>query len=69
MVHGTVLEYTPDDADEAVVTIEGQLTDTEKQLAGMGTSVLIWPDKKIFDTATGSLKKRGSRMERHRGDL
>lgn len=56
MVHGTVLEYTPDDADEAVVTIEGQLTDTEKQLAGMGTSVLIWPDKKIFDTATGSLK-------------
>ena len=56
MVHGTVLEYTPDDADEAVVTIEGQLTDTEKQLAGMGTSVLIWPDKKIFDTATGGLK-------------
>ena len=55
-VHGTMLEYTPDDAEEAVVTIEDQLTDTEKQLAGMGTSVLIWPDKKIFDTATGSLK-------------
>ena len=55
-VHGTTLEYEPDDEDEESVTIIGELTDTEKQLAGMGTSVLIWPDKKIFDTATGTLK-------------
>lgn len=55
-VYGTTLEYTPDDATEPAVTIEGQLTDTEKQMAGMGTSVLIWPDKKIFDTATGAMK-------------
>lgn len=55
-VYGTTLEYTPDGAEEPAVTIEGQLSDTEKQLAGMGTSVLIWPDKKIFDTATGAMK-------------
>lgn len=55
-IHGTTLDYTPDDATEPTVTIENKLTDTEKQLAGMGTSVLIWPDKKIFDTATGDLK-------------
>lgn len=54
-VYGTTLEYTPDEEGEHA-KIVGQLSDTEKQLAGMGTSVLIWPDKKIFDTATGMLK-------------
>ena len=54
-VYGTTLEYTPDEEGEHV-KISGQLSDTEKQLAGMGTSILIWPDKKIFDTATGILK-------------
>lgn len=54
-VYGTTLEYTPDEEGDHV-KISGQLSDTEKQLAGMGTSILIWPDKKIFDTATGILK-------------
>ena len=51
---GTGLEYTPDDGMETVV-LENVLTDDRKELVGMGTRVLIWPDKKSFDTETGAL--------------
>lgn len=54
-IHGTTLEYTPDETGAAATIIAGQLTNTEKQMAGMGTKVLIWPDKKIFDTETREL--------------
>ena len=54
---GTMLEYTPDEdeAREGAVVLENALTDDHKALAGMGTKVLIWPDKKAFDTETGEL--------------
>lgn len=54
---GTTLEYTPD-ADESragAVVLENALTDNEKAMTGMGTEVLIWPDKKAFDTVSGEL--------------
>ena len=56
---GTGLEYTPDDGREAVV-LENVLTDDRKELVGMGTRVLIWPDKKSFDTETGELSALGA---------
>ena len=56
---GTGLEYTPDDGKERVV-LENVLTDDRKELAGMGTRVLIWPDKKCFDTETGELSELGA---------
>ena len=37
------------------MVLENALTDTEKTMTGMGTKVLIWPDKKAFDIETGEL--------------
>ena len=56
IAHGTDLEYRPDDPDEESTTLPGTLSDTEKQMVSIGTSVLIWPDKLIFDTAKRELK-------------
>ena len=56
---GTGLEYTPDDGKETVV-LENVLTDDRKELVGMGTRVLIWPDKMSFDTETGELSALGA---------
>ena len=56
---GTGLEYTPDDVKETVV-LENVLTDYRKELVGMGTRVLIWPDKMSFDTETGALSALGA---------
>ena len=56
---GTGLEYTPDDGKETVV-LENVLTDDRKELVGMGTRVLIWPDKMSFDTETGALSALGA---------
>ena len=43
-VEGTTLRYAPDDGS-AAVELKGALSDNEKRLVGMGTKVLIWPDK------------------------
>lgn len=43
-VEGTTLRYAPDDGGDAV-ELENALTDSEKKMVGMGTKVLIWPDK------------------------
>ena len=40
--------------------LKGALSDNEKRLVGMGTKVLIWPDKMSFDTASGTLSALGS---------
>lgn len=44
---GTGLEYAPDGqaGRTAAVTLENVLTDDRKELAGMGSKVLIWPDR------------------------
>ncbi len=41
------------------MTLENVLTDDRKALAGMGSKVLIWPDKLAFDTETGQLETLG----------
>ena len=58
-VEGTTLRYAPDDGGDAV-ELENALTDSEKKMVGMGTKVLIWPDKMAFDTAAGTLSALGS---------
>ena len=40
--------------------LKDALTDGEKKMVGMGTKVLIWPDKMSFDTAAGTLSALGS---------
>ena len=58
-IRGGSLTYTPDDGSEAV-TLTGQLTSGKKALVGIGTKVLIFPDKAAFDTADGTLKPLGA---------
>ena len=62
---GTTLEYTPDDSEtrEGAVVLENALTNDRKALTGMGAKVLIWPDKKAFDTETGELSELGAVWE------
>ena len=62
---GTTLEYTPDDSEtrKGAVVLEHALTNDRKALTGMGTKVLIWPDKKAFDTETGELSELGAVWE------
>lgn len=62
---GTGLEYAPDGQTgrTAAVTLENVLTDDRKALAGMGSKVLIWPDKLAFDTETGQLETLGAKWE------
>ena len=58
-VEGTTLRYAPDDGS-AAVELKGALSDNEKRLVGMGTKVLIWPDKMSFDTVSETLSALGS---------
>ena len=62
---GTGLEYAPDGqaGRTAAVTLENVLTDDRKALAGMGSKVLIWPDRLAFDTETGQLEPLGAKWE------
>ena len=62
---GMGLEYAPDGqaGRTAAVTLENVLTDDRKELAGMGSKVLIWPDKLAFDTETGQLEPLGAKWE------
>ena len=65
LCRGTALEYTPDEDESraGAVVMENALTDTEKTMTGMGTKVLIWPDKKAFDIETGELTSLGAVWE------
>lgn len=49
------------DGDGGAATLRGSVEDGPKQFASMGSLILIWPDKKYYDTKTklfGSLEKR-----------
>ena len=64
-VCGKDLIYTPDEAGSVAVTLENAVADSKKTLVGIGTKILIFPDKAAFDTAergTGGvcpLRRRG----------
>lgn len=58
-VDGTTLCYLPGGSgaeEEALFQMENALTDTDKIFCGMGTKVLIFPDKVSFDTAARTLE-------------
>ena len=59
LIGGGGLTYTPDSGAEPVVR-QGVLTEGKKSLVGIGTRVLIFPDKVAFDTADGTLKPLGA---------
>lgn len=59
LIGGGGLTYTPDSGAEPVVR-QGVLTEGKKSLVGIGTRVLIFPDKMAFDTADGTLKPLGA---------
>lgn len=58
---GRELHYAPDSGPP--VTLADAVTDGPKTLVGLGTKVLIFPDKAAFDTADGTLTPLGARWE------
>ena len=58
-VCGKDLVYTPDDGGETVTCTEA-VADSKKALVGLGTKILIFPDKVAFDTADGSVSALGA---------
>lgn len=71
LCRGTTLEYTPDEDESraGAAVLENALTDTEKTMTGMGTKVLIWPDKKAFDIETGELTDLAAAWELGGGQM
>ena len=59
-VCGRDITYTPDDAAAPAVTKPDAVTDGRKALVGIGTKILIFPDKVAFDTADGSVTALGA---------
>ena len=53
------LTYTPDNGEDPVVR-SGVLSAGKKKLVGIGTKILIFPDKMAFDTADGTLRALGA---------
>ena len=59
LIRAGELTYTPDSGEEPV-TLSGALETGKKALVGIGTKVLIFPDKKAFDTADHTLTALGA---------
>ena len=59
-VCGRDLVYTPDDADEMEVTLKDAVENGKKTLVGIGTKILIFPDKLAFDTASRKVSALGT---------
>ena len=59
-VCGRDLVYTPDDTDEMEVTLKDAVEDGRKTLVGIGTRILIFPDKLAFDTASREVSALGA---------
>ena len=58
-VCGQDLVYTPDEAPAQPVTVKNAVADSRKTMVGIGTRILIFPDKVAFDTADGSVGPAG----------
>ena len=59
-VCGRDLVYTPDDRDEMEVTLKDAVENGKKTLVGIGTKILIFPDKLAFDTASRKVSALGA---------
>ena len=62
-VCGKDLVYTPDEDPARAATVENAVADSRKTLVGIGTKILIFPDKAAFDTADGSVAPLGAVWE------
>ena len=62
-VCGRDLVYTPDEAPAQPVTVKNAVADGRKTMVGIGTKILIFPDKVAFDTADGSAAPLGAAWE------
>ena len=62
-VCGQDLVYTPDEAPAQPVTVKNAVADSRKTMVGIGTRILIFPDKVAFDTADGSAAPLGAAWE------
>ena len=62
-VCGQDLVYTPDEAPAQPVTVDNAVGDSRKTMVGIGTKILIFPDKVAFDTADGSAAPLGAAWE------
>ena len=62
-VCGRDLVYTPDEAPDRPVRVKNAVADSRKTLVGIGTRVLIFPDKIAFDTADGTAASLGALWE------
>ena len=71
LCRGKTLEYVPDAqrAKSGAVVLENAVTDDRKMMVGMGSKVLIWPDRKAFDTETGELLDLGAVWELGDGEM
>ena len=54
------LVYTPDDTDEMEVTLKDAVENGKKTLVGIGTKILIFPDKLAFDTDSRKVSALGA---------
>lgn len=59
-VCGKDLHYLPDGQDAEEVVCEAVVTDSQKAMVGIGTKVLIFPDKVAFDTVSGQVHPLGA---------
>ena len=57
---GKDIIYTPDNAGADTVSCTDAVSDSRKALVGIGTKILIFPDKLAFDTADGSVSALGA---------
>ena len=62
-VCGRDLVYTPDEDPDRPVRVKNAVADSCKTLVGIGTRVLIFPDKIAFDTADGTAASLGALWE------
>ena len=67
VVSGRNLIYNPDETPQKASFVWNAVTDSEKQMIGMGTKVLIWPDKVAFDTKDLSVTKLEAAWEQEAG--
>ena len=62
-VCGRDLVYTPDEDPDRPARVKNAVADNRKTLVGIGTRVLIFPDKIAFDTADGTAASLGALWE------
>ncbi len=67
VVSGKDLRYTPD--GEATKVLTNAVSDSKKTMVGIGTKILIFPDKLAYDTAEHSVSALGALWENGTGTV